>query len=57
LSVISLGTIVVLVAYHLSLAIAPAELRDEGALTAVGHPGVHADRSVPPEPGGARRRD
>jgi uracil-xanthine permease len=57
LSGISLGTIVVLVAYHLSRAIAPAELRDEGALTAVGHPGVHADRSVPPEPGGARRRD
>jgi xanthine/uracil permease len=41
LSGIALGTIVTLVAYHVSRAIAPAELRDEGALTAVGRPGVH----------------
>jgi xanthine/uracil permease len=41
LSGISLGTIVTLVAYHASRAIAPAELRDDGALMAVGRPGVH----------------
>jgi uracil-xanthine permease len=43
LSGISLGTIVTLVAYHTARAIAPAELRDEGALTAVGRRGVHSD--------------
>ena len=43
LSGIALGTIVTLVAYHLARAVAPAELREEGALTAVGRPGVHRD--------------
>ncbi len=42
LSGISLGTIVVLVGYHLARAIAPPELRDEGTMMAVGRPGVHA---------------
>jgi uracil-xanthine permease len=55
LSGISLGTIVVLVAYHLSRAIAPAELREAGALTAVGRPGVHADDDSSTRPGGAHR--
>jgi len=43
LSGISLGTIVVLVGYHLARAIAPPELRDEGTMMAVGRPGVHAE--------------
>jgi len=43
LSGIALGTIVTLVGYHLARVIAPAELRDDGAVLAVGHPGVHRD--------------
>lgn len=51
LSGIALGTIVTLVAYHLCKAIAPAELRDDGALMAVGRPGVHRDGRSAQEPG------
>lgn len=42
---IALGTIVVLVFYHLSRAIAPSHLRDPdpGALISVGEPGVHGE--------------
>jgi len=42
---IALGTIVVLVFYHLSRAIAPTHLRDPdpGTLIAVGEPGVHEE--------------
>jgi xanthine/uracil permease len=57
LSGIALGTIVVLVAYHGSRAIAPPELRDEGALMSVGRSGVHAE--VPTDtarPGPGHRR-
>jgi uracil-xanthine permease len=43
LSGIALGTIVTLVGYHSARAIAPAEWRDDGALTAVGRPGVHVE--------------
>jgi uracil-xanthine permease len=45
LSGIALGTLVVLVFYHLSRAIAPAHLRDPdpGTLIAVGEPGVHEE--------------
>lgn len=59
LSGIALGTIVVLVFYHLSRGIAPAHLKDDGALIAVGHRGVHReDESIggpsdPGDPGGA----
>jgi uracil-xanthine permease len=56
LSGISLGTIVVLVAYHLSRAIAPAELRDEGALMAVGRSGLHTEDGASTEPGGGAHR-
>ncbi|MDX6296151.1 MAG: hypothetical protein QOI51_8, partial [Nocardioidaceae bacterium] len=38
---IALGTIVVLVFYHLSRAVAPAHLRDEGTMIAVGQPGMY----------------
>jgi uracil-xanthine permease len=52
LSGISLGTIVTLLAYHAAKAIAPAELTHEGALMAVGRPGVHSDDG-PGSPGPA----
>ena len=42
---IALGTIVCLVAYHLARAVAPASLRDEGAILAVGRAGVHDEES------------
>jgi uracil-xanthine permease len=45
LSGIALGTIVTIVGYHLARAVAPPELRDDGAMIAVGYRGVHADRS------------
>ena len=46
---IALGTLVVVVFYHLARAIAPAHLRDPdpGTLLAVGEPGVHSDDSMP----------
>jgi uracil-xanthine permease len=50
---IALGTIVALGAYHLARVIAPPELRDEGSLVAVGRPGVHAEDSGEPPPGGS----
>jgi uracil-xanthine permease len=57
LSGIALGTIVVLVAYHGSRAIAPPELRDEGALMSVGRSGVHAEEpSDTAGPGPGHRR-
>ncbi len=40
---IALGTIVTLVGYHLARAVAPAHLKDDGAILAVGHEGVHRD--------------
>jgi len=48
LSGISLGTIVTLLAYHGARAIAPPELRAEGALMSVGRPGLHGEDAVPP---------
>jgi uracil-xanthine permease len=56
LSGIALGTIVTLVGYHLARAIAPAELRDEGAIMAVGRTGVHAEEDTQPQPGEGRRK-
>ncbi|CAN5311280.1 solute carrier family 23 protein [soil metagenome] len=55
LSGIALGTIVTLVGYHLARAVAPASLRDDGAILAVGHTGVHHDDdSDEPGPGSHR---
>jgi len=51
LSGIALGTIVTLVGYHFARAIAPADLRDEGAVMAVGRTGVHRDDDVAPRAG------
>jgi xanthine/uracil permease len=48
---IALGTIVVIVFYHLARAIAPPEMREEGAVIAVGHPGVHHEEDEPPAHG------
>jgi uracil-xanthine permease len=57
LSGIALGTIVTLVGYHLARAIAPAELRDEGTMMAVGRTGLHHDEPASPETGdGSHRR-
>jgi uracil-xanthine permease len=56
LSGIALGTIVVIVFYHLARAIAPAHLRvdDPGTMISVGESGLH---EVEEEPGGSHRRD
>jgi xanthine/uracil permease len=43
LSGIALGTIVTLVGYHLARAIAPAELKDDGTILAVGRTGLHTE--------------
>jgi uracil-xanthine permease len=56
LSGIALGTIVTLVAYHVSRAIAPPELREEGALMAVGRPGVHGGSGATVERGAGSHR-
>ncbi|MGI8578320.1 MAG: uracil-xanthine permease family protein [Nocardioidaceae bacterium] len=55
LSGIALGTIVVLVFYHLARSIAPAHLKDDGALIAVGHPGAHREDEPLGNPGGTHR--
>jgi xanthine/uracil permease len=56
LSGIALGTIVTLIGYHLARAIAPANLRDEGTLMAVGRTGVHRDDDVAPRAGESTSR-
>ncbi len=56
LSGIALGTIVTLVGYHLARAIAPAELRDDGAMLAVGRTGVHHEEPASPEKGEGTHR-
>jgi len=56
LSGIALGTIVTLLGYHLARAIAPANLRDDGTMMAVGHSGVHRDDDVTPGPGDGSHR-
>ncbi|MGI8992795.1 MAG: uracil-xanthine permease family protein [Nocardioidaceae bacterium] len=43
LSGIALGTIVTLVAYHLARTVAPANLKDDGAIIAADHQGVHRE--------------
>ena len=53
LSGIAFGTIVTLVGYHLARAVAQPELRDDGAMMAVGRTGLHHGRT---RLAGARRR-
>ena len=48
LSGIALGTVVVLLGYHLARAVAPATDRDEGTLIAVGRTGVHTEDHAHP---------
>ncbi len=43
LSGIAFGTIVTLVGYHLARVVAPANLKDDGAIIAVGHQDAHRD--------------
>jgi xanthine/uracil permease len=55
LSGIALGTIVTLVGYHLARLVAPANLKDDSTLIAVGHQGVHDEEDDPgPTPGAHR---
>jgi xanthine/uracil permease len=62
LSGIALGTIVLLVAYHVARAVAPPNLREDVNLIVVERPGVQADAEIPahqqgphePEPHGDR---
>ena len=53
---IALGTIVCLVAYHLARAIAPPEMRDDGAMLAVGRSGIHHDEDVDGDGDGGSHR-
>ena len=45
---IALGTIVVLVAYHMARWVAPPDLEDEGAVLVVGGPGTQTQEEIPP---------
>ena len=45
---IALGTIVVLVAYHVARMVAPPDLRDDGAIITVGGPSSNEDEVLPP---------
>ena len=56
LSGIALGTIVTLLGYHLARAVAPANLRDDGTMLAVGRSGVHRDDDVTPGHGDGSHR-
>jgi uracil-xanthine permease len=56
LSGIALGTIVTLLGYHLARAVAPANLRDDGTMMAVGRSGVHRDDDVTPGHGDGSHR-
>jgi len=53
---IALGTIVCIGMYHLARAVAPAELRDDGAMLAIGRTGIHRDEDDDDEPGGGSHR-
>jgi uracil-xanthine permease len=48
LSGIALGTIVTIVGYHLARAIAPAEMREEGAILIAGGEGAQREDDTPP---------
>ena len=48
LSGIALGTLVVVLGYHLARLVAPAEIADDGAIIAVGHEGAHREDHAPP---------
>ncbi|HET6651492.1 MAG TPA: solute carrier family 23 protein [Nocardioides sp.] len=52
---IALGTIVCIVMYHLARAVAPAELRDDGAMLAVGRTGIHRDEDTDDPDEGSHR--
>ena len=56
LSGIAFGTIVTLAGYHLARAVAQPELRDDGAMMAVGRTGLHHDEPASPEPGDGSHR-
>jgi uracil-xanthine permease len=45
---IALGTLVVVLGYHLARLVAPRNVDDDGAIIAVGHPGVHTEDHADP---------
>jgi len=45
---IAIGTIIIVVGYHLARVIAPKNLDDDGAIIAVGHEGAHREDHAPP---------
>ena len=48
---IAFGTIVCLVMYHLARAVAPAEMKDDGTMLAVGRTGIHHDEDAEDDDG------
>jgi uracil-xanthine permease len=52
---IAFGTIVCLVMYHLARAVAPAEMKDDGTMLAVGRSGLHHDEDLPGHDEGSHR--
>ena len=48
LSGIALGTLVVVLGYHLARMVAPKNIDDDGAIIAVGHEGAHSEDHAPP---------
>jgi xanthine/uracil permease len=52
---IALGTIVALVAYHVARAVAPPNLREDGALIVASPPGAQSEDEIPPHERGTHR--
>jgi xanthine/uracil permease len=55
LSGIALGTIAVLVGYHLARWVAPPDLEDDGALVVAGGPDAQRQEDLPPQTEGTHR--
>jgi xanthine/uracil permease len=56
LSGIAFGTIVTLLGYHLARAVATPELRDDGAMVAVGRTGLHTGEPASPVAGDGKHQ-
>ena len=53
---IALGTIVALAAYHIARMVAPANLREDGALIVASPPGAQAETEIPGHDSGGSHR-
>ena len=53
---IALGTIVALAAYHIARMVAPADLREDGALIVASPPGAQAENEIPGHDSGSHRQ-